>query len=352
LILDERRSTIEGAAQGCLFSALMADEESETAMTDEAIDEAATAQAKAEAMDAAKDDGVAKNDGVAPAEGEGTGAPEEECTHECSGCGVSGCGDRVDPQDRILKPNGRSTIKHVIGVVSGKGGVGKSFVTSLLACAMRKRGYTVGILDADVTGPSIPKAFGVEGHPSADADGINPMTTEGGIGIISTNLLLPEGDMPVAWRGPVVSGIIKQFFNEVNWGDIDYLFVDMPPGTSDVMLTVFQTLPIDGIVTVSAPQDLVAMIVGKAVNLAKDMDVEVLGLVENMAYFVCGNCAEKHYIFGKPQGAEVAKRYAIDAYASLPLDPAFAAACDAGKAEEYKVGDALDPIIARIEQLS
>lgn len=276
---------------------------------------------------------------------------DEECSHECSGCGVSDCGDRSDPQDHILKPNKRSEIKHVIGVVSGKGGVGKSFVTSLLATEMQKRGHRVGILDADVTGPSIPKAFGIDGHLTADEDGLNPGVTEGGIKIISTNLLLPENDMPVAWRGPVISGIISQFFNEVNWGELDYLFVDMPPGTSDVLLTVFQSLPIDGIVTVSAPQELVAMIVGKAVNLAKDMKVEVLGLVENMAYFTCNDCGKKHYLFGKPQGEEVAKRYHIPAYATLPLDPDFSQKCDAGKAEEYNVGDALEPVISKIEEI-
>lgn len=276
---------------------------------------------------------------------------EEECAHECSGCNVSDCGDRTSAQSATLEPNKRSTIKHVIGVVSGKGGVGKSFVTTLLATEMNNRGYRVGILDADITGPSIPKAYGVDGNLTADADGINPGITKNGIKVISTNLLLPEGDMPVAWRGPVITGIIRQFFNEVNWGEIDYLFVDMPPGTSDVMLTVFQSLPIDGIVTVSAPQDLVTMIVGKAVNLAKNMNVEVLGLVENMAYFVCDNCDKKHYIFGEPQGEAVAEKYSIPAYATLPMDPAYAAKCDAGKADEYEVGDALDTIVEQIEKV-
>lgn len=277
---------------------------------------------------------------------------EESCSHECSGCAVSDCGDRATPEDRILKPNKRSSIKHMIGVVSGKGGVGKSLVTSLLATEMKKRGYQVGILDADITGPSIPKVFGISGIPGIDEDGIDPSITKNGIKIVSTNLLLPQGDTPVAWRGPIISGVIRQFFNEVNWEEIDYLFVDMPPGTSDVLLTVFQTLPIDGIVTVSAPQELVAMIVGKAVNLARDMKVEVLGLVENMAYFTCGTCGEKHYVFGEPQGAEVAKHYEIPAYATLPLDPEFTRMCDEGKIDEYEVGDALDPIIEQIEQVS
>ena len=249
----------------------------------------------------------------------------------------------------ILTPNSESSIKHVIGVVSGKGGVGKSFVTSLLATEMQRRGHKVGILDADVTGPSIPKAFGIKESLSATSTGVNPSITKTGIKLVSTNLMLPQEDMPVAWRGPVVSGIIKQFFNEVNWGEIDYLFVDMPPGTSDVLLTVFQTLPVDGIVTVSAPQELVKIIVGKAVNLAKTMDIKVLGLVENMAYFTCDECEKKHYIFGEPQGKEVAAHYEIPAYATLPMDPEFANKCDAGQAEEYQVNGALDGIIDEIE---
>jgi len=275
-------------------------------------------------------------------------ADEEACSSACSGCSVSDCGDRSAPQAHILQPNARTSISHLIGVVSGKGGVGKTLVTSLLATEMQRRGFRIGILDADVTGPSIPKAFGIDRISGIDEDGILPSETASGIKIISVNLLLPETDTPVAWRGPVISGVIRQFFNEVTWGDLDYLFVDMPPGTSDVLLTVFQALPIDGIVTVSAPQELVAMIVGKAVNLARDMGVEVLGLVENMAYFSCGNCGEKHYIFGEPQGAEIAGRYGIPAVATLPLDPEFTRLCDAGRIEEYEVGEALDAIIAQL----
>ena len=273
---------------------------------------------------------------------------EEECTHECGSCGVSGCADRTASGPSTLQLNKRSSIKHVIGVVSGKGGVGKSLVTSLLASQMQKRGFKVGILDADVTGPSIPKTFGITGHLIADADGIFPSSTESGIEVMAVNLMLPQEDMPVAWRGPVVSGIISQFWGETNWGDIDYLFVDMPPGTSDVLLTVFQSLPVDGIVTVSAPQELVAMIVGKAVNLAHDMDVEVLGLVENMAYFKCDDCGKEHHIFGEPQGAEVAERYNIPAYTTLPIDPKFARLCDEGKVEDYDVEGKLDVIIDKI----
>ena len=252
----------------------------------------------------------------------------EECSHECGSCGVSGCGERTAAGPTKLETNKRSNVKHVIGVVSGKGGVDKSLVTSLLASEMNKRGNKVGILDADITGPSIPKTFGITNPLTADADGILPGQTQTGI--------------------KVVSNAIRQFWSETNWGDIDYLFVDMPPGTSDVLLTVFQSLPVDGIVTVSAPQELVAMIVGKAVNLAHDMDVEVLGLVENMAYFKCDDCGKKHHIFGEPQGAEVAERYNIPAYTTLPIDPKFARLCDEGKVEDYDVEGKLDVIIDKI----
>ena len=273
----------------------------------------------------------------------------EERSHECSSCGVSGCGDRTaEAGPSTLAPNNRTNVKHVIGVVSGKGGVGKSLVTSLLASEMNKRGHKVAILDADITGPSIPKSFGVDSRLTADADGINPAKSASGIEVMSVNLMLPEGDMPVAWRGPVVTGAIKQFWQEVNWGDVDYMFVDMPPGTSDVFLTVFQSLPVDGIVTVSAPQELVAMIVGKAVNLAKSLEVPVVGLVENMAYFKCDECGKDHHIFGEPQGEAVAKRYDIPSFATLPIDPSFARLVDEGKVEAYEVEGALDGIIDQI----
>lgn len=273
----------------------------------------------------------------------------EECTHECGSCGVAGCGERTEQGPTTLPTDAKSNIKHVIAVVSGKGGVGKSLVTSLLASQMQKRGFKVGILDADVTGPSIPKTFGITGHVVADIDGIFPAQTESGIKVMSVNLLLPSEDAPVAWRGPVVSGIISQFWGETHWGNIDYLFVDMPPGTSDVFLTVFQQLPVDGIVTVSAPQELVAMIVGKAVNLAHSLNVPVIGLVENMAYFKCDECGKKHFIFGDPQGEAVSKKYDIPAYATLPIDPSFASLCDAGKVEDYDVEGALDTIVEQVE---
>ena len=264
------------------------------------------------------------------------------CSHNCSSCSSS-CGQRRAPQKAA--PNASSSFGKVIGVVSGKGGVGKTSVTCLLAAELQKAGYRVGILDADVTGPSIPKAFGAKGPLRGDDQTIFPAETASGVKVISTNLLLPEEDMPVAWRGPVISGIITQFFSDVNWGEIDYLLIDMPPGTSDVLLTVLQQLPVDGIVTVSAPQELVAMIVGKAVNLAKSMDVKVMGLVENMAYFQCDECNKKHYIFGQPQGAEVAQKYGIPSYATLPMDPRVASLVDKGAIAEYDAAEALKPII-------
>ena len=272
-------------------------------------------------------------------------AEELDCGGACSGCNVEGCGSRTEPK----KPTARANIKHIIGVVSGKGGVGKSLVASLLAKELKARGYKVGILDADVTGPSIPKTFGIKGHLTADADGINPALTESGIKVMSVNLMLPQDDMPVAWRGPVITGILNQFHSETNWEDLDYLLIDMPPGTSDVFLTVMQSFSLDGIVTVSAPQELVAMIVGKAVNLAHNMDVPVLGLVENMAYFKCDECGKEHFVYGEPQGKAVAKRYQIPSFATLPIDPAFARLCDEGKVEDYEVAGALDAIIGQIE---
>ena len=271
-----------------------------------------------------------------------------DCDSKCSNCSVSKCGDSVSPQNQVLKPNAFSKIHHVIGVVSGKGGVGKSLVCSMLANKLAEQGFQVGILDADITGPSIPKAYGLKGDLSSDETGVNPRETRNGIKVISANLMLDQEDAPVAWRGPVISGLIRQFFNEVNWGELDYLFVDMPPGTSDVALTVFQSLPIEGIVVVSTPQDLVSMIVGKAVNLARDMDIEVLGLVENMAFFVCDSCNKKHNIFGDSRAEDVAQRYEIAAHASIGLDPELTRKVDAGKIYEYKSDISLDPVIARI----
>lgn len=271
---------------------------------------------------------------------------EMGCSGTCSSCQEEGCGSRTAPPSTA-----RKNVKNVIGVVSGKGGVGKSLVTGLLATELARKGNKVAILDADVTGPSIPKTFGIHGQISADADGINPARTESGIEVMSINLMLPQADLPVAWRGPVITGILNQFWNETNWEDVDYMLIDMPPGTSDVFLTVMHALPVDGVVTVSAPQELVAMIVGKAVNLAHDMDKQVIGLVENMAYFKCDECGKDHYIFGEPQGKIVAKRYQIPALATLPLDPDFARKCDEGRIEDYDVEGALDPIIEQVEAI-
>ena len=272
----------------------------------------------------------------------------DSCNGSCGSCGSSSCGSRTEKQ---RTSTARANVKHVIGVVSGKGGVGKSLVTCLLASELTKRGYKVGILDADITGPSIPKAFGLKGRLMGDKDGILPFETESGIKAVSTNLMLDQEDAPVAWRGPVVTGLLKQFFGDTNWEEIDYLLVDMPPGTSDVFLTVMQSMNLDGIVTVSAPQQLVSMIVGKAVNLAHEMNIPVLGLVENMAYFKCDECGKKHFIFGEPQGAEIAEHYGIPACATLPLDPSFANLVDAGKVEKYDVEGALDPVIDQIVAL-
>ena len=270
----------------------------------------------------------------------------ESCGGNCSSCGEA-CSERK-PESLQAQPNPKSKIGKVIAVVSGKGGVGKSTVSAMLATAMQRTGRRVGVLDADITGPSIPKAFGVSECASADEEGIYPAVTESGIQIMSVNLLLEHEDDPVLWRGPIIAGAVKQFWTDVVWENVDYLFVDMPPGTGDVPLTVFQSLPVDGIVTVSAPQELVAMIVGKAVNLAKSLEVPVVGLVENMAYFKCDDCGKEHHIFGEPQGAAVAEKYGIPAVATLPMDPSFARLVDEGKVEAYEVEGALDGIIDQI----
>ena len=231
-----------------------------------------------------------------------------------------------------LAQNDMSSVKHVIGVVSGKGGVGKSLVSGLIAADAARKGLKVGILDADITGPTIPHMFGFN-HVGITAQNnlLVPARTKEGIEVMSINLLLRNPDDPVIWRGPVIGGCVKQFWNEVVWGDLDVLVVDMPPGTGDVALTVFQSIPVDGVVIVASPQDLVATIVGKAVNMAKSMDVPVLGLVENMSYFECPDCGKKHYIFGDSHIDEVAEKYGVDVLAHLPMNPDFAAMCDEGK---------------------
>ena len=257
----------------------------------------------------------------------------ENCSHDCGSCDKT-CGDR-DRSSFLEAPNPGSRIKKVIGVVSGKGGVGKSLITSLLACGARKSGLSVGILDADITGPSIPRIFGMEGREVVGNDeGLLPVVTAGGIRIMSINLLLENSEDPVIWRGPVIAGAVKQFWTDVAWGDLDYLFVDMPPGTGDVPLTVFQSLPVDGIVIVTSPQELVSMIVGKAVRMAETMGVQVTGLVENMAYAVCPDCGKKIFLFGESGASQVAERYGIEKTASLPVLPELAALCDSGRIEE------------------
>lgn len=269
----------------------------------------------------------------------------EGCTHDCSSCSQN-CASR-DPKSFIEKPNEHSKIKRVIGVVSGKGGVGKSLVTSMLAVLMQRKGYRCAVLDADITGPSIPKVFGVKGRAVGSEEGIFPALSEKGTQLMSINLLLENEGDPVVWRGPVIAGAVKQFWTDVIWDDVDYMFVDMPPGTGDVPLTVFQSLPVDGIVVVTSPQELVGMIVGKAVKMAELLNIPVLGIVENMAYFECPSCKERHSIYGESHLEEIAAGYGFDTVARIPIDPALAAACDAGKIEEF-AGDWLEPMAEKV----
>ena len=268
-----------------------------------------------------------------------------DCTHNCGSCGES-CSERQ--VESLLEPcNENSNVKKVIAVVSGKGGVGKSMVTSMLAVNSQRRGNKTAILDADITGPSIPKAFGVGQRAFSNSDGIIPVETEKRTKMMSVNLLLENSTDPVIWRGPVIAGVVKQFWHDVVWGDVDYMFIDMPPGTGDVPLTVFQSLPVDGIIIVTSPQELVSMIVEKAVNMAEMMNVPVLGIVENMSYFECPNCNEKHYIYGESHIEEVAARHNIDLIAKIPVDQALAKACDNGKIEDY-TGNWLDAVSEKI----
>ena len=258
-----------------------------------------------------------------------------ECTHDCSSCGES-CGERANPQDFRKPANELSSIKKVIAVVSGKGGVGKSAVTCTLAAAMARRGKKVGILDADITGPSVPQAFNIHRRALGDEDGILPAVTQGGIKLMSLNLLMERETDPVVWRGPVIAGAVEQFWTDVVWGELDYLFVDMPPGTGDVPLTVFQSLPVDGVIVVSAPQTLVGMIVTKAVRMAEMMNVPVLGLVENYSFFRCPGCGGEHPVFGESTIDALGAHLSLPVLAKLPLDPALARAVDAGKVEGYE----------------
>ena len=268
----------------------------------------------------------------------------ENCSHNCSSCGET-CASRTMESFRVpLNP--QSSVKKVIGVVSGKGGVGKSLVTSLMACKMRARNNRVGILDADITGPSIPKAFGIHGMVGVTADQLMlPRTTSTGIEILSSNLILEHETDPVIWRGPVVGGVIKQFWSEALWKDIDYMFVDMPPGTGDVPLTVFQSLPLAGIIIVTSPQELVSMIVAKAVNMAKKMDIPILGLVENMSYLECPDCGKKISVFGESHIEEIASKMDLKVLGKMPIDPSLAELSDKGdfaKTENKYLTDAFE----------
>ncbi|MBQ9707861.1 MAG: Mrp/NBP35 family ATP-binding protein [Firmicutes bacterium] len=273
----------------------------------------------------------------------------ETCGHNCEGCASAGsCGS--NPANLLAETNPFNDIKKVIGVISGKGGVGKSMVTSLMAVNMNRLGYKVGVLDADVTGPSIPKVFGVTEKAKASDAGIFPCRTETDIKTMSVNNLLEDDTDPVVWRGPVIAGAVKQFWTDVLWGDIDYLFVDMPPGTGDVALTVFQSLPIDGIIVVTSPQDLVSMIVTKAVKMAGMLDVPVLGVVENMSYLTCPDCGKEINVFGKSKLEEVAKEQDLEILGRLPIDPALASLSDAGKIEHFE-GELLADAVEKIKSL-
>ncbi len=260
----------------------------------------------------------------------------ESCSpNDCAGCPSAGnCSSK--PQSLLEEPNKMSNIGKVIGVVSGKGGVGKTLVSSMLSVAMQRMGKNVGVLDADITGPSIPKAFGIHGKADACEFGIIPAKSKMGLDIMSINLLLENESDPVVWRGPVIAGVVKQFWTDVIWKDIDYLFVDMPPGTGDVPLTVFQSLPVDGIVIVTSPQELVSMIVEKAVKMAKLMNIPIIGIIENISYFECPDCGKKHSIYGESHIEEIAAQYDIPVLAKLPIDPSLAKHCDQGTIELYE----------------
>ena len=266
-----------------------------------------------------------------------------ECTHDCSSCGAN-CPSRDQQQSLIEKPHAGSNIKKVIAVMSGKGGVGKSLVTALLAVMAQREGYKTAILDADVTGPSIPKAFGLKDMAMGNEEGILPSETRTGIKVMSVNLLLENETDPVIWRGPVIAGTVKQFWADVNWGDNDIMFIDMPPGTGDVPLTVFQSLPVDGIVIVASPQELVGMVVQKAVTMAEMMNIPILGIVENMSYITCPDCGKKIFPYGESRLSESAKAAHTNVTARLPIDPKLAAACDKGMIELFE-GDWLDEMI-------
>lgn len=270
-----------------------------------------------------------------------------ECTHDCSSCSAN-CSSRK-PESLVEKPHELSSIKKVIAVVSGKGGVGKSMVTSMSAVLMNRRGFNTAVLDADITGPSIPKAFGIHERAQGNENEIYPVISKKGTKVMSVNLLLENETDPVIWRGPVIAGTVKQFWTNVVWDDVDYMFVDMPPGTGDVPLTVFQSLPIDGIIVVTSPQDLVSMIVGKAVKMAEMMNIPIIGLVENMSYAVCPDCGKKMNIFGESHIDEVAEKFGLKVLAKLPIDTELAKQVDGGLIELFE-SEAADPIADAVEE--
>ncbi len=271
-----------------------------------------------------------------------------ECSNQCSSCNKD-CSDRKEKNEFLKETNDKSNVKKVIGIVSGKGGVGKSLVTSLLASNMNKRDKNVAILDADITGPSIPKSFGIKGKAYGQEEFL-PLQSEGGVKIMSLNLLVADDTDPVIWRGPIIAGTVTQFWTDVVWGDVDYMFVDMPPGTGDVPLTVFQALPLAGIIIVTSPQELVSMIVAKAVNMAKIMNVPILGLVENMSYLKCPDCGKEIPVFGESKVEKVANEFEIKTYAKIPIDPAIASLCDEGRIEEVDA-TYVDAIVDKIQSL-
>lgn len=268
------------------------------------------------------------------------------CTHDCGTCS-STCSSKSEDDTR-LELNKLSSVKKVIGIVSGKGGVGKSTVTSMLAVAMNREGFRTAILDADITGPSIPKAFGLKQRALGNEEGIYPAETSTGIKVMSVNLLLEDETDPVVWRGPVISGTVKQFWTDVIWKDIDYMFVDMPPGTGDVALTVFQSIPLDGIVIVTSPQELVSMIVEKAVKMAKMMKIPILGIVENMSFFKCPECGKEHKIFGDSHIDAIAEKFGTQVLAKIPIDPEFASCSDNGTIEMY-ISDSMEDAIQKLK---
>ena len=273
----------------------------------------------------------------------------ENCNQNCSSC-EENCDERTENQkDFTVQANEFSQIKRVIAVVSGKGGVGKSLVSSMLAVTMQRRGHRIAILDADITGPSVPKAFGIHEKAVGDEYGMLPIKSKSGIDIMSINLLLENVTDPVLWRGPIIANTVKQFWTDVMWGDIDYMFIDMPPGTGDVPLTVFQSIKVDGIIMVTSPQELVSMIVSKAVRMAEMMNIPIIGLIENMSYFKCPDCDKEHEIFGESHIAEIAKEHQIPVLAKLPVEPGFASLCDKGQIELVK-SDWLDAVAEILEK--